>query len=60
MQIHTQLSTLDMILNDYKTVIGKDFDGYRNHCYRVYHFCEALAALDEVEQKKATNRPCLS
>lgn len=52
MHIHTQLSTLDVILNDYKTVIGKNFDSYRNHCYRVYHFCEAMAALNEIEQKK--------
>ena len=32
MQIHDKLFTWDMILNDYKTVIGKEFDGYRNHC----------------------------
>lgn len=49
-----QLSLLDTILADYKAVIGKDFDGYRNHCCRVYQFCQALSDTplgDEAQQK---------
>ena len=52
MQICTDLTTLDTLLNQYKSVIGKNFDGYRNHCYRVYNICQALVALNETEQKK--------
>ncbi|NTV92099.1 MAG: HD domain-containing protein [Chlorobiaceae bacterium] len=26
----------------YRQSLGSDFDGYRNHCYRVYNFCCAL------------------
>lgn len=52
MYITKSLPTLDNILNQYKSAIGKDFTGYRNHCYRVYHICQALAALNEVEQQK--------
>lgn len=44
----------DQILAEYKAIIGKDFEGYRNHCYRVYQFCQALSdnKLSEVDKTK--------
>ena len=38
----TQHHTLDRILADYQALIGKDFTGYRNHCYRVLNIYQAL------------------
>lgn len=34
----THNNTLDTILSSYQQQIGKDFVGYRNHCYRVLNF----------------------
>lgn len=33
------LSVIDNILNTYRVKIGDDFQGYRNHCVRVYLYC---------------------
>jgi len=35
---------LDAILDGWKQALGDSHLGYRNHCYRVYHFTKALAA----------------
>lgn len=37
-----QISLLDSILTTYQADLGHDFPAYKNHCYRVYHFCLAL------------------
>lgn len=34
----THNNTFEMILSAYQHQIGKDFVGYRNHCYRVLNF----------------------
>ena len=39
----SELPTFDSIVESYKPKIGKDFNGYRNHCYRVFQFCQALS-----------------
>lgn len=39
----SELLTFDSIVESYKSKIGKDFNGYRNHCYRVFQFCQALS-----------------
>jgi hypothetical protein len=33
---------IDDLLAGYKHVLGEDYDGYRNHCMRVFNFCCAL------------------
>lgn len=39
----TQHEILDQILNHYQTKIGRDFTGYKNHCYRVLNIYVWLA-----------------
>lgn len=38
----TQLEWLDELLQRYRSQLGKDFTGYRNHVYRVINFCHLL------------------
>jgi hypothetical protein len=40
--IITQHQRLDQILATWQPQLGKDFTGYRNHCYRVLNFYSAL------------------
>ncbi|HET8706145.1 MAG TPA: hypothetical protein VFM46_07585 [Pseudomonadales bacterium] len=42
MMITTHIDLLEQILAEYQSNLGRDFLAYRNHCYRVYHFCSAL------------------
>lgn len=42
MIIDTRIALLDTILSEWRGAIGDDFAGYRNHVYRVVHFCLAL------------------
>ena len=34
---------LDDLFAPYRQMLGADYDGYRNHCLRVFNFCCALA-----------------
>lgn len=45
MNIIEQNETIDSILNTYKDCLGKEFEQYRNHVYRVFNFamlCEPM------------------
>ena len=37
-----QVAAVDELLEPYHECLGHDFDGYRNHCRRVFLFCIAL------------------
>jgi hypothetical protein len=52
MKIEPQLPLLEAILAPWKPQIGKDFDGYRNHVYRMVHCVFALRACSEEERQK--------
>ena len=47
-----QLPTLDTILDTHAVALGADFEGYRNHAYRVAHLCLAQlsGSAEEVEK----------
>ncbi|MYM68068.1 hypothetical protein GTP45_14685 [Pseudoduganella sp. FT55W] len=50
--ILTQLPLLDTLHGQHAALLGKDFDAYRNHTYRLVNFCAAqLDADDEALQK---------
>lgn len=52
--ILTKVALLDELLHQYSSELGKDFDAYRNHTYRVLNFCSALSTDDpEPLQKMA-------
>ena len=52
LKIEKKLSLLDEILESYQEQIGKNFLGYKNHNYRVLHFCFALKDFNEEDKNK--------
>lgn len=52
MVIEPHLGLLETILAQWKDAIGKDFDAYRNHVYRMIHFCLALRACGDEDKQK--------
>ena len=52
MLIESRISLLEDILADWQEIIGNEFDGYKNHVYRMIHFCFALHACNVDERKK--------
>ena len=42
MNIEKQLPIVEVILSEYRSRIGGDFDAYRNHVYRVVNLCFSL------------------
>ena len=45
--------TIDKILENYKTIIGKDFSTYTNHVYRIFNFAILLDTNKENIEKYA-------
>jgi hypothetical protein len=41
-----EVSIIDELIEPWFPVLGRDFEGYRNHCRRVYLFCCALAKVE--------------
>ena len=52
MEVDKQIPLLDSILEEWKVTIGKDFDGYKNHVYRMVNFCFALNPGSEEDREK--------
>ncbi len=52
MAIEERIPLLEEILEEWKEQIGKDYRAYRNHVYRVVHFCLALHDSDEEERER--------
>ena len=51
--IEQRIDLLEQILAPWQTRIGSEFIGYKNHCYRMLHFCFALApSLSDEERQK--------
>lgn len=48
----TEIATLEELLRAHATVLGGDFDGYRNHTYRVVNLCAALSSGDPGQLQK--------
>src|SRR5262249_24945794 len=42
--IETRVVVIDEVLDAHAGALGGDFDGYRNHAYRVANFCFALTS----------------
>ncbi len=58
MIIENNIPLLEEILNEWKETIGKDYEGYKNHVYRMIHFCLALRSCDEDEREKIIIAGC--
>lgn len=52
MAIETHIPLLEEILSPWKIKIGNDYDGYKNHVYRMLNFCFYLAKPNEEEKTK--------
>lgn len=52
MAIDRNLHLVDEILNPYREIIAVDFDGYRNHVYRVVNLCYSTRDFDATEKEK--------
>lgn len=52
MIIEEQIPLLEEIFTKWKETIGSEYQGYRNHVYRMIHFCLALKDCNEEEREK--------
>ena len=43
LKVHASLPLVEEILSPWQERIGTDYDGYKNHVYRMLHCCFALA-----------------
>ena len=50
--IEDPIPLLEDLLGSYRAELGADFPGYRNHVYRMAHFCLALRRCDDTERRK--------
>jgi hypothetical protein len=51
-EILHEIPLLDDILADWKETIGEDFEGYRNHVYRMVQFCWQLKDCSQEDKQK--------
>ncbi|MAA74320.1 MAG: hypothetical protein CMN28_06390 [Salinisphaeraceae bacterium] len=51
-EVQTEIPALEALFEPWQAVIGEDYAGYRNHVYRMVHFCLALRDCDEQEREK--------
>lgn len=50
--IETNIPLLEEILGSWKSVIGTEYEGYRNHVYRMYYYCLLLSDTDGESKQK--------
>jgi hypothetical protein len=41
-ELSRSVPTIDEVLHDHESELGRDFDAYRNHAYRVFNLCAAI------------------
>lgn len=58
MVIKKNIPLLEEILGSWKRQIGNDYQAYKNHVYRVVHFCLTLHDCNEEEQEKVIIAGC--
>ena len=47
-----QFPLLEDILTEWQETIGEDYEGYKNHVYRMVHCCLALKECNSEEKEK--------
>ncbi len=52
MGIEKQIPTLEEILVEWQSIIGIEYQGYKNHVYRIVNFCFALKECRDEEKQK--------
>ena len=56
--IEERIPLLEEILGTWKNELGSDYEGYKNHVYRMIHFCFALHTCTDEERKKIIIAGC--
>lgn len=57
-KIHRRFSLVDEILVEWRDEISGDYDGYRNHVYRMINYCLALRACEAEERERIVIAGC--
>ena len=52
MKIEEEIPLLENIFSDWKSLLGVEYQGYRNHVYRMIHCCFALRDCSNEEREK--------
>jgi len=52
MKVESQIPLLEEIFSNWKNVIGSEYEGYRNHVYRMVNFCFMLRPCSDEEKRK--------
>jgi hypothetical protein len=47
-----RIATLEAVLEEHAALVGRDFEGYRNHTYRVVNLCAAQSPSDPEQLEK--------
>jgi len=58
MHVERNLPLVEEILGSFRTTIGRDFDAYRNHVYRVINLCYSLGNFSPSEKEKIQIAAC--
>lgn len=58
MRIEEHSTLAEEILTQWQSKIGKDYNGYKNHVYRMLNFCFALYDCNPTEREKLTIAAC--
>ncbi len=58
MAIEDRIPLLEEILDKWRNELGEDYPGYRNHVYRMVHFCFALHDCSKEEREKIIIAGC--
>lgn len=58
MIVEDRIELLEEILGQWKRTIGNDYPGYRNHVYRMIHFCFALRPCGDEDRRKIIIAAC--
>ncbi len=58
MLIENRIPLVDEILKQWKKELGNDYDGYKNHVYRMINFCFALHDANREEREKIIIAGC--
>ena len=56
--IEKPIKLLEEVLGEWKTPLGDDYLGYKNHVYRMIHFCFALHDCTDDDRKKLIIAGC--
>lgn len=58
MKIEERIPLLEDIFEKWKNELGNDYDGYKNHVYRMVNFCFALQSVNHEEREKIIIAGC--